>query len=160
MKNQKINEMLDTIREVTNKESPNILTGMALAGLVVTTIMAFRAAPKAKEIIEAHEKDESKKEMIKEVIPVVAPVAGMGMVTGACILGSNRIAAKRIALLSTAYTLTESAMKDYQNAMIVFGEIRDYLDSINKKHELSLIESLVEENIDVITDRWHEFFKK
>ena len=28
-----------------------------------------------------------------------------------------------------------------------------------KKHELSLIESLVEENIDVITDRWHEFFK-
>lgn len=29
-----------------------------------------------------------------------------------------------------------------------------------KKHELSLIESLVEENVDVITDRWHEFFKK
>ena len=29
-----------------------------------------------------------------------------------------------------------------------------------KKHELSLIESIVEENVDVITDRWHEFFKK
>ena len=29
-----------------------------------------------------------------------------------------------------------------------------------KKHELSLIESLVEENVDVITERWHEFFKK
>ena len=29
-----------------------------------------------------------------------------------------------------------------------------------KKHELSLIESLVEENVDVIVDRWHEFFKK
>ena len=28
-----------------------------------------------------------------------------------------------------------------------------------KKHELSLIESLVEENVDVIVDRWHEFFK-
>lgn len=29
-----------------------------------------------------------------------------------------------------------------------------------KKHELSLIESIVEENVDVIVDRWHEFFKK
>ncbi len=29
-----------------------------------------------------------------------------------------------------------------------------------KKHELSLIESLVEENVDVIVDRWQEFFKK
>ena len=29
-----------------------------------------------------------------------------------------------------------------------------------KKHELSLIESIVEENVDVIIDRWHEFFKK
>ena len=29
-----------------------------------------------------------------------------------------------------------------------------------KKHELSLIESLVEENVDVITERWYEFFKK
>ena len=29
-----------------------------------------------------------------------------------------------------------------------------------KKHELSLIESLVEENVDVIVDRWQDFFKK
>ena len=28
-----------------------------------------------------------------------------------------------------------------------------------KKHEISLIESLVEENVDVITARWQEFFK-
>ncbi len=29
-----------------------------------------------------------------------------------------------------------------------------------KKHELSMIESLVIENKDVIVERWHEFFKK
>ena len=29
-----------------------------------------------------------------------------------------------------------------------------------KKHELSLIESLIEENVEVITERWYEFFKK
>ena len=28
-----------------------------------------------------------------------------------------------------------------------------------KKNELSLIESLVEENADIITERWQEFFK-
>ena len=29
-----------------------------------------------------------------------------------------------------------------------------------KKHEISLIESLIEENVDVITERWQEFFKQ
>ena len=28
-----------------------------------------------------------------------------------------------------------------------------------KRHELSLIKSLVEENVEVITERWKEFFK-
>ncbi|MBR4340579.1 MAG: DUF4160 domain-containing protein [Bacteroidales bacterium] len=28
-----------------------------------------------------------------------------------------------------------------------------------KKHEISLIESLIEENVDVITDRWKSFFE-
>ncbi|MBR1765507.1 MAG: DUF4160 domain-containing protein [Bacteroidales bacterium] len=28
-----------------------------------------------------------------------------------------------------------------------------------KQHEISLIRSLVEENVDVITERWHEFFE-
>ena len=28
-----------------------------------------------------------------------------------------------------------------------------------KKHELSMIEGIIEENASVIIDRWHEFFK-
>ena len=28
-----------------------------------------------------------------------------------------------------------------------------------KKHEISLIESIIEENVEVITSRWKEFFK-
>lgn len=29
-----------------------------------------------------------------------------------------------------------------------------------KKHELSLIEAVIEENVEVITERWQEFFKQ
>ena len=29
-----------------------------------------------------------------------------------------------------------------------------------KKHELSLIEAVIEENVEVITERWNEFFKQ
>lgn len=28
-----------------------------------------------------------------------------------------------------------------------------------KKHEISMIESIIEENVDVIKDRWNEYFK-
>lgn len=29
-----------------------------------------------------------------------------------------------------------------------------------KKHELKLIESIIEENVEVITERWNNFFTK
>ena len=29
-----------------------------------------------------------------------------------------------------------------------------------KKHELAIIESIIEENAEIIIDRWHNYFKK
>ena len=43
---------------------------------------------------------------------------------------------------------------------IVFYEVRMSVNYGFKKNELRLIESLIEENKEVITARWKEYFKK
>lgn len=127
MKNEKLNNLVGAAKKFTDKNSPHILTGMALAGLVSTTMMAFKAGPKAHDILESKRRDmeyvrkndkEAKRtvmwETVKEMTPVVAPPIIMGGLTATCIIAADRISTKRIAVLSAAYTLTESALHDYQ----------------------------------------------
>lgn len=128
MKNQnKFTEFVTKVTEVTDKNSPAILTGLGVLGLITTGILAYKAGAKAKDVIEEHKEDlkmvkkndkEAKREVIKETIkdvaPIIAPPVLIGAATIACIIGSNTISAKRITVLSTAYTVAERSIKELQ----------------------------------------------
>jgi hypothetical protein len=129
-KGSKISNLLTTAEQFTSKNSPAILTGLAIVGLVGTAVAAWKAAPKAERIIKAKKADmadvhpgdkETKravmKEAVKELAPVVAPVVVMGGATAACILGSNKVSSKRIAVLSAAYSISEKAVTDLNEKM-------------------------------------------
>lgn len=154
MKNKKLESTINTIKELTSKNSPTILTGLAVAGLVATAILAYKAAPKMNKIIDDKKKDletvkkddhETKNKVImegvKEAAPVIAPVVIMGAATTACIIGSNRISTKRVATLSAAYTLAEKTCKDLNTKMTsVLGEkktreIKDAIRTDNAKQQ-------------------------
>lgn len=121
----KAENMIQQVVDATKKNSPTLLTGSAVIGLLATTVMAYRCSPKAHEII-AKKRDEmylvqldDKKakravvlETAKELTPVLLPTIIMGTATGACIIGSNTISAKRITVLSAAYTLSEKTVKE------------------------------------------------
>lgn len=129
-----------------NQKSSGILTGLALVGLCVTVYKAYKAGPVIKSIIEEKKKDlrdtdpEDKKtknkvvkEAVKEVVPVVAPVVVGTVLTSACILGSNTISSKKIAVLSAGYTLAEKSLDDLNGKMKeVLGEkkAREVKDAI------------------------------
>lgn len=112
---------------VVDKNSPAILTGLAVAGLVATVIFAVKATPKAKEILDHAREDldtpdisedqekEVKVEAAKELAKTVAPAAVMGIATTACIIGANTVSTKRIAALSAAYKLSETALTNYKD---------------------------------------------
>lgn len=134
MKLNKVTEVfgksLTNFKEGTKKNSPAILTGLAVVGLLSTVVLAYKAAPKAEKIMEKKKKDMSyvekgdkaaKKavtvETIKEMAPVITPVVVMGAATTACILGSNSISSKRIAVLSAAYSISERTVKDLNGKM-------------------------------------------
>lgn len=140
--------VLKSIGEFGKKESPAILAGLAVVGLIGTVVAAYKAGAKADKILEEHKKNmelvdpedkEAKKAVQKEtaiqMVPVIAPVVIMGAATAACIIGSQKASKRRIAALSAAYTVAESSVKELNGKMKdMFGEkkVREIKDSIAK----------------------------
>ena len=128
------------VRTSMKKHSPEILTGTGIAGMVVTTVMAVRATPKALLLLE-EKKDEYETdtltpvEIIKTTWTCYIPSAIVGGVSIFCLIGASSVNLRRNAALATAYTLSETALKEYQEKVVeTIGEKkeRDIRDSIAK----------------------------
>lgn len=132
------------------KNSSVILTGLSIAGMVTTAIAAYKASPKAHEIMQKYHDDmklvdkddkEAKREVIKETVKdmtlVMAPSVIMGATTAACIIGGHKVNAKKIAVLSAAYNLADGRLKDYQEKIFeTAGEqkLQKVREAIAKDH--------------------------
>lgn len=115
---------MTTIAKVTDEKSPAILTGLAVAGLIVSVGLMYKSAPKIKKRIDDCKEDLKKsldeknqeiitdcvKDVAIEAVPTILTVGA----TTACIIGSNRASAKKIATLSAAYNLTKVAADKWQ----------------------------------------------
>lgn len=106
------------------KNSPRILATIGVCGVAGTAIMAAKAAPEANRRIEELEfspEDGTLEKTVKKVkaaAPVYLPAVGMGGVTVAAFLGSQHILSTRQAAAAIACSISETALKDYQDAMV------------------------------------------
>lgn len=117
------------------KHSPEILTGVGIAGMITAGIMAVKATPRALDLMaEIHEKEEEleldKKEVSKEIVTKVAPVYIPSLLVTAlsatCLISATSVNCRRTAALATAYSLSENALKEYQEKVIeTFGEKKE-----------------------------------
>jgi len=156
-----LSNIVKGVRTTMIKHSPEILTGIGIAGMITTTVMAVRATPKAIELIEK-EKDRQNRELLKKAeenghdtcnyierlkpIDIIKttwkcyiPAAIIGGLSIACLIGANSVNARRNAALATAYTLSESALKEYQEKVI---------ETIGKKKEQSVRDAIAKDRID------------
>lgn len=129
------------------KNSPLILTVMGITGGVTTVIMVGKVSPKAKEVLDQVKEDcaergDDKKtlfiEEVKAVGPMYLPAAIMGGVSIACIIGSYSVNTRRAAALATAYSISETKLKDYQEKVI---------ETIGKNKEEKVRKSIVEDKL-------------
>lgn len=117
-----------SLKTAIKKHSPEILTGIGIAGMIITTVMAVRATPKALILIEERKEEIGAEkleamDMVKTAWACYIPAAITGTLSVACLIGASSVNARRNAALATAYTLSESALKDYQGKVIeMFGE--------------------------------------
>lgn len=103
--------------------SPTIFAGLAIAGVVGTFAMTMRATLKARDVIEeatAIDPDtgEEVKPDAKDIFCMtwkyyVPPILMTGLTIG-CIITSNRILNKRNVALAGLYTVSQDALKEYE----------------------------------------------
>lgn len=130
MQKIKFKSAMRHIRMVLVKRSPEILTGLGIVGMVTTTVMAVKATPKALMLIKQEEEFEEEKlafpEMAKAAWKCYIPSVLLGSVSVVCLIGASSVNFRRNAALATAYTLSESALKEYQEKVVeTIGEKKE-----------------------------------
>ena len=143
MAKSNITNIIKGIKASISRHSPEILTGIGIAGMVTTTILAVKATPKAIKLIEAEKKAKhvdalSPVDTVKTVWKCYIPAAMTGVSSIACLIGSNAINAKRNAALTTVYTLSEMARNEYKEKVI---------ETIGEKKERTIKEKVDAERI-------------
>lgn len=146
MQTKGISQTAKNLGGIISKNSPTILTGLAVCGLVTTVIFAVRATPRAMDLIYAdsrHEHDGdpyaySNKEAVKSAWKFYIPAAAMGTVTIACIISSNSINQRRNAALATVYGLTETAFREYKEKVV---------ETIGKNKELKVRDDICADHV-------------
>ena len=134
------------IQSAVSRHSPEILTGLGIAGMITTTILAVRATPKALELI-----DERKEELDihqREKLPVVEtikttwkcyiPAAITGVSSVACLIGASSVNVRRNAALTAAYNLSATALSEYKEKVI---------ETVGEKKEQAILDKVAEERI-------------
>lgn len=121
---------------IISNNSPVILTGIAVAGSLMTAYLAGKASFKAAEILAEENffrKNEAQGECPLEFKEKVAltwklyiPAATTGLITVACIIGANRIENRRAAALAGAFALSEKSLEEYRAKVVEkFGERKE-----------------------------------
>lgn len=113
------------------KYSPVALSCVASVGVVVTTVLAVKATPKAMELIKAdsrnnHDGDPyayTKKEAITSAWKCYIPAVAFGASTIACIIGANVLNRRQQAALTSAYAFVNNSYKEYKDKLKeLYGE--------------------------------------
>jgi len=102
---------------------PGILTAVGVTGMVTSIIFAVRATPKALELIE-EEKEEKQVEKLDPISTVKAtwkcyvPTVATAALSTVCIIEGCHVNNRRNAALAAAYTLSDSAFREYQQKVV------------------------------------------
>ena len=113
--------------KAARKHSPEILTGIGIAGMLSTTVLAVRATPKALMLIEEKKREKkfageqpelTKVEVMKTAWKRYIPAAVTGVASVACLVGASSVNARRNAALAAAYALSETTLADYKDKVV------------------------------------------
>lgn len=109
------------------RHGSTILSVAGGVGVVLTTVTAVKATPKALESLEEAKKEKNEDlttiEKIKIAGPKYIPTILIGTSTIACIFGANITNKRHQAALVSAYTLVDSSFKEYkQKLKELYGE--------------------------------------
>lgn len=141
--NSKFTNFIKSTKGFLGKHSPEILTGIGIAGMVTTTVLAVKATPKALNLIEEKKlslnvEDLTVMETVKAAWKPYIPSALICVASASCLIGASAVNAKRNAALATAYAISERTLIRYRDKVI---------DSIGDKKEKEIREKVAQDEV-------------
>lgn len=126
------------------KHSPEILTGVGIAGMLTTTVLAVKATPEAMRRIEKKKRNEDHKTLtavqtVQASWKCYIPAAVTGVMSTACLIGASTLNGRRNAALATAYSLSETALHEYRDKVV---------ETIGEKKEEAIRESIDKDRVE------------
>lgn len=155
-----VSKVVKDAKIMVSKHSPEILTGIGIAGLVTTTVLAIRATPKALRLIEneklnrlkkyinddVSENDSDYKNLVLKPVDVVKvawkpyiPAFISGVASISCIVGASSVNARRNAALAAAYNLSQTALTEYKDKVV---------ETIGEKKEQAIKDKIAKEKVE------------
>ena len=163
MNKPNVSKWFNVFKASVTKHSPEILTGVGIAGMLTTVVLAVKATPKALQQIEEAEIAKAKvnpkkpedmdysdcysKELREKLTPIEVvkvtwkcyiPAAVTATASTACLIGGTRVSLRRNAALYSAYKLSETALTEYQDKVV---------ETIGEKKEKEIREKVAEERV-------------
>ena len=161
MNKSNVTNLIKTVKIGLGKHSPEILTGIGIAGMVTTTVLAVKATPKALQLIDDKKMDVffdsldpedisgnntdytyislTPIEIIKAAWKPYIPAIVTGVASVACLIGASSVNAKRNAALATAYELSKTALTEYKEKVV---------EEIGEKKEKIIREKVAQDRVD------------
>lgn len=158
MTKESLAKFAKSVQSTLSKHSPEILTGIGIAGMITTTVLAVQATPKALKLIEEAKKEEHTDVLtpiktLKTAWKPYVPAAVIGVASVACLVGASSVSLKRNAALTAAYKLSETALTEYKEKVVeTIGEKKEKVVR-EKIAESKLEQNPVEQNTVIITKK-------
>ena len=134
--------LVKTVRRVAVKHAPEILTGIGIAGMVTTTVLAVQATPKAMKLKERATTKKGAPLTVKETVKTCwkpyAPAAATGLASIGCLIGGTSVGLRRNAALVSAYKLSENALTEYRDKVV---------ETVGEKQEKTIRDAVVKDKI-------------
>ena len=114
------NNIFKTLKPFLAKYEPEILMAMGISGMIFSTIWSVKATKTAVRKIDIKKEELNKdkltlQEVVKETWKLYLPVVLSTAISVPCIIAGNRVSNKRNMALAAAYTISETALQEYQD---------------------------------------------
>lgn len=120
-------------QKLIGDNSPMILTGIGVAGVITTAVLTGKATIKAERMMNTYRYDQDptaelfipKKEVVKKTWRLYIPPVAAGVVTVSSIILANQIGTRRAAAMAAAYVVSEKAFSEYKDKVFEkYGETK------------------------------------
>ena len=142
-----VSKLCKNAKVMVSKRSPEILTGLGIAGMISTTVLAVQATPKALDLIaraedkkfdNGHGNKLTVSEKMKVAWKPYIPAAITGIASISCIIGACSVHAKRNAAIAAAYNLSQTALTEYKEKVV---------ETIGEKKEQAIKDKIAKDKI-------------